>query len=163
MNKWTLILILIGLAVAGVINRDKISAYLGHKAGSIISSSTPEGAAGATPNPATDSIALARQRYPQLAVPNSQFNMHFVQLYNTTKNTDPYLLAQADWPMQLAERTARELGVGAITPTPPPTEMSTSSLNSRPVGWVGGTVAPSVQLPGLKGSALDQRPPAVHR
>ena len=158
MNKWTLILILIGLAVAGVINRDKISAYLGHKAGSIISSSTPEGAAGATPNPATDSIALARQRYPQLAVPNSQFNMHFVQLYNTAKTTDPFLLAQADWPMQLADRTARDLSITPLTPTPPPTDLSTSALNSRPAGWAGSTVAPSVQLPGLKGSALDQRP-----
>ncbi|WP_131989092.1 hypothetical protein [Chthoniobacter flavus] len=88
--------------------------------------------------------------------------MHFVQLYNAAKNTDPYLLTQADWPMQLAEHTALDLGVGAVTPTPRPTEMSTSSLNARPVGWVGGTVAPSVQLPGLKGSALDQRPPTYH-
>jgi hypothetical protein len=159
MNKWTLLLILIGLAVAGALNRDKIAAYLGQKTASI-DAATPEPTA--TPNPAKESIARARQRYPQLAIANSQFNMRFVQLYNTAKNTDPFLLAQADWPMQLADRTAHDLNITPVTPTPPPTDMSTSALNARPPGWAGSTVPPSVQLPGLKGSALDQRPPA-HR
>lgn len=160
MNKWTLLLILIGLAAAGMLNRDKITAYLNHQKITQGADATPD--ASATPNPAMASKDQARQRYPQLGIANSPFNQHFVQLYNAAKATDPNLLAQADWPMQLADRTAQDLNMVA-TATPPPTEMSTSSPNQRPPGYVGSTVPPSVQLPGLKGSALDQRPPSHHR
>lgn len=160
MNRWTLLLIVIGLAAAGILNRDKISAYLGQKStGDVVA---PTEVAAATPNPAKESIAIARNRYPQLGVPNSAFNQHFVQLYNAAKTTDPVLLAQADWPMQLADRTAHDLNLVATTPTPPPTDLSRSALNARPPSQAMSTVPPSVALPGLKGSALDQRPAPSH-
>ncbi len=157
MNKWTLLLILIGLGAAAALNRDKITAYLNHQ------KTTQDDVAldgASTPHPAQASKDLARQRYPQLGVANSPFNKHFVQLYNTAKATDPTLLAQADWPMQLADRTAHDLNMVA---TPTPTVISSNNaLDQRPLGFAGPTVVPTVQLPGLKGSSLDQRPPGRH-
>lgn len=158
MNKWTLLLVLIAVGVFGVLNRDKISAYLGAKPG------TPSETASATvapvtPHPAEDSIRKARQKYPALAVANSAFNKKFIELYNAKKEAEPAYLAAADWPMKLAEQTASALN-GPVPTYQPPTEMSSSALNDRPIGSVGPTKAPSVQLPGLKGSALDQRPPS---
>jgi hypothetical protein len=164
MNRWTLFLILIALGAVGMLNRDKISAYLKQGPTEVVSTDNPVVTdVNATPNPAKDSIEQARKVFPQLGVPNSVFNNRFVQLYNATKTSDPALLVQADWPMQLAERTAHDLNVAAVTPTPPPTELSVSALNARPPGLVGATVAPAIRLPGLKGSSLDQRPPAHNK
>lgn len=157
MNKWTLLLILIVLAAAGILNRDKISAYFGNKPPV---EAPPPVVVAATPNPAKESIEMARRRYPQLAVANSPFNVHFVDLYNTAKTSDPTMLTQADWPMKLADRTAHDL-TAAVTPQPSIDSLK-GALDGRPVGQVGSTVVPTVQLPGLKGSALDQRPPAGH-
>lgn len=159
MNRWTLLLILIVLAAVGMLNRDKISAYLGNKSAPVDVSEPV--LAVATPNPAKESVEAARKRYPQLGVPNSQFNLHFVQLYNAAKTSDPALLAQSDWPMQLADRTAHDLNIVTMT-TPSLTEVSRSVLDARPPSQAVATVAPSVQLPGLKGSSLDQRPASSH-
>lgn len=160
MNKWTLLLILIGLGALGMINRDKISGYLTHKtAETEDASGTP---AAVTPNPASESIAKARKTYPALAVPNSAFNKKFVELYNAKKQSDPAFLASAEWPMQLAQDTANALGA-AVSSYQAPTEVSKSALNARPPFFAGPTAVPSVQLPGLKGSALDQRPPERHK
>ena len=65
MNKWLLLLILIGLGVAGWMNRDRISELLGQHKEEEPAAATP--APVATPNPAPDSIALARKTYPALA------------------------------------------------------------------------------------------------
>ena len=156
MNKWTLLLILAGLGAVGMLNRDKISAYLANKSES--ADATP---AAGTPHPAQDSVAKARKAYPALAIANSPFNQKFVELYNAKKASEPEFLVAADWPMKLADETANALSAAGTT-FQPPTQASASSLNNRPPGFAGPTVAPSVQLPGLKGSALDQRPPGRH-
>ncbi len=157
MNNWLILLLLIGLGGAGWVNRDKISAYLGHK------NQVEEAPPPSTPNPAPDSIAQAKKMYPALAVANSPFNKRFVELYNGRKESDPEFLAAADWPMKLAQQAATEM-TGAAPSYQPPTEISSSQLNARPPGSApGSTVPPSVMLPGLKGSALDQRPPEKHR
>jgi len=158
MLKWFLLLIVIGLATAGWVNRDKVSDFFRHQFHA--DNPLPVFGAPATPNPAPESVAQARKAYPALAVANSPFNKKFVELYNNARQTNPELLTQSDWPMQLAARTARELS--SLVPSAiglPPTELSGSQLNARPPGSAPGyTVPPSVQLPGLKGSALDQRP-----
>jgi len=157
MNKWTLLLVLIGLGVFGALNRDKIAAYLGQKPSQESEASAT--VAPITPNPATDSIGKARQKYPALAVANSTFNKKFLELYNAKKESEPAFLAAADWPMKLADQAAGALNGPAPT-YQAPTEVSGSSLNDRPNNFAGPTRAPAVQLPGLKGSALDQRPPS---
>jgi hypothetical protein len=164
MNKWTLLLILIALAAVGMLNRDKISAYLGQKTEQTGDAAATPAAAPptATPNPAVESRATAARMYPAIAVPNSSFNVRFLQLFNATKTSDPASLAEADWPVKLAQQVAHDLNVAAITPTPPPTELSKSQLNARPISYAASTVPPSVQLPGLKGSSLDQRPATHH-
>jgi len=156
MNKWLFLLLLVGLGGAGWVNRDKISAHFGH--GTQVVDDTPEGPVG-TPNPASDSVAKAKKMYPVLAIANSPFNKRFVELYNERKKADPAFLVDADWPMKLAQQVATET-TGPAPSYQPPTEISSSTLNSRPPGSAPGyTVPPSVMLPGLKGSALDQRPP----
>lgn len=136
-----------------MINKDRISAYINNKP--LASDSDASTPAPTTPNPATDSIAQARKAFPALAVSGSPFNRKFVELYNAKKESEPKFLAAADWPMKLAQQTADTLGATSFQP---PTETSTSALNERP--YQSTTVAPAVQLPGLKGSALDQRPSA---
>ncbi|MDR3402877.1 MAG: hypothetical protein P4L99_10305 [Chthoniobacter sp.] len=161
MNKWLFLLLLVGLGGAGWVNRDKISAYLGHKTeqtDETASSALPT----ATPNPAVDSRAKAAKMYPALAIANSPFNKRFIELYNSRKGSDPAFLATADWPMKLAQQVATEAS-GSAPSYQPPTEISSSTLNSRPPGSAPAyTVPPAVALPGLKGSALDQRPPDKH-
>jgi len=155
--KWFLLIIVIALAAVSWTNRDKISSYVRHQ---LADSPTPAPGAPVTPNPAAESVAQARKAYPALAVANSPFNRKFIELYNNARLTNPDSLTSPDWPMLLAAQTARELS----SPIPsavglPPTELSGSPLNGRPLGSAPGyTVPPSVQLPGLKGSSLDQRP-----
>ena len=159
MIKWILLLIVIGLAATGWKYRDKVSdmvrQFQGHNTTLEAVTAPP-----ATPNPATESVAKARKAYPALALANSPFNRKFVELYNNAKQTDPEFLAQPDWPMQLAARTANELASPIPTATGlPPTELSSNQLNFKPASSSPAyTVPPSVLLPGLKGSALDQRP-----
>ena len=159
MNKWLFLLLVVGLAGAGWVNREKINAWMKSKP-TEAEVEIKEGAP-ATPNPAADSIAQARKAYPALAMQGSPFNIKFVQNYNALKISDPNFLAKADWPMRLAERTAHELTVdGPVAGGPPPSAVSGSQLNARPPGSSPGyTVPPSVKLPGLQGSSLDQRPP----
>jgi hypothetical protein len=158
MSKWLLLLVVIGLGVTCWVNRDKISTWVGSMRGTAVVS------AAATPHPATDSQAQAVKKYPSLGVQGSAFNQKFVQLYNVKRNAEPAFLAQADWPMQLADQAASEQGVVAAPPTPPPTQASSSVLNNRPSGFSApATVPPTVQLPGLKGSALDQRPSSYQK
>jgi hypothetical protein len=93
MNKWLLLLVVIGLAVAGWMNREMISRLLGHRS-AVEAPADDAGRALATPNPATESIALARRTYPALAVQGSVFNMRFVGYYNEVKAGNPDFLTR---------------------------------------------------------------------
>jgi hypothetical protein len=159
MNKWTLLLLVGALAAVAMLNKDKISAMLGGKSGDV-AEATP---APVTPHPSPDYVT-AKKAYPALNIANSPFNKKFVELYNNAKVANPALLAQVDWPMKISQQVAQILGPVPMAGGAPPTEASASQLNGRPPGSAPGyTVPPSVQLPGLKGSALDQRPPGRQR
>ncbi|HEY3902041.1 MAG TPA: hypothetical protein VGM54_25740 [Chthoniobacter sp.] len=155
MNKWLLLLVIIGLGVAGYLHRDTISGWLGHKTEA---PAADDAAPTVAQNPAKASSDLAVKTYPQLGVQGSPFNIRFVANFNQMKNTNPSFLAQPDWPMQLATRTAHDLGMlpgAGATPAPAP---FTSALDNRAYGN-GATPAPTPPLlPGLEGSALDQKP-----
>ena len=132
MNKSVLLLVVIGLAVAGWMNRETISGWVAQRSGGVTETDEPAPAAEpvtapatpavsvksaakpATPNPAPQAVAQARQTYPALATAGSPFNARFVALYNESKASNPNFLAGPNWPMQLAERTAKELGVAAM-------------------------------------------------
>lgn len=156
MNKWFLLLIVAGLAVAGWFNWDKITAFAVEKGyGKYLGaepSPTPAG-----PNPAAASQAQAQKAYPALAIPGSPFNKKFLELY---KASDPAFLTQPDWPMLLAERTAKELGGGAMPvpgrPTPPIVFSPPLGSALDPKHHTGATT------PAPGGTALDQKPPSKH-
>ena len=158
MNKWLLLLIVAALAVAGWFRRDQVMAFLASK-GALQAVGLPTPAPPfATPNPAPDSIALAKQAYPALGKEGSPFNRRFVALYNSLKESDPQFLAQPDWPVRLAERTAMELGGGAMPvpgmATPPVVVHLEGTALDKPAGRrpVSGTPSPD------GGSSLDQKP-----
>jgi hypothetical protein len=136
MKNVLLLLLVVGIPVAAWLNRGRIMALVTPLApgGEV----TSNGAApGLTPHPAKEARLAATNAYPALAVPNSPFNKKFLALYAEAQQREPELLARADWPLQLADRTAVALG-GARMPVP-------------------GTPEP-VRPSGLQGSALDKRP-----
>jgi len=156
MNKWLLLLIVAGLGVAGWLNRDQIEEFLKTKGYWNLQAKL----APATPNPALESVAMAKKTYPALGIANSPFNLRFVAHYNELKESDPNFLAQDNWPVLLAQRTADEMNATAMPPPAAPAPVATfqpSALDSKPLK-PGSTVPPTVQLPGLQGSPLDQRP-----
>jgi thioredoxin-related protein len=113
MSKLFLILVVVGLAVAGWLHREEITDWLSAKSTEVTrlsESIKPPG----TPHPAAEAVAEAKKIYPALARAGTAFNLRFVALYNEAKASKPNLLAQPGWPMQLAERTARELGVATM-------------------------------------------------
>lgn len=151
MKTLLLLLLMVGLVATGWHYREKIG--LGGRAAepgeeevdaSAVSSTSPPppspDAPPATPHPGTDSMALARRLYPALNMKDSAFRKQYEALYANAKAIEPELLARADWPIKLAERTTLKLG-GAPMPLPTPTR---PLLESGPSG--------------LQGSALDQRP-----
>lgn len=162
MNKWLLLLVVGGLAVAGWVNRDTISDWLGHKTAA--GEAPPEGATPpppVTPNPATASVELAKRTYPDLGVQGSAFNIRFVIDYNQKKASDPNFLGRPDWPMVLAAQTATELGggplpAGGMAPPYPGGPLGGTASNYRPLPY-GPTPTPGM-LPGLQGSVLDATP-----
>ena len=74
-----------------------------------------------TPNPATEAQLQAMRRYPALSTKNSPMNKAFLVAYNETKQTNPDLLTQSDWPLTLAARAASSLPPPPATPKPKPT------------------------------------------
>jgi len=125
MNKSILLLVVVGLAVAGWLHRETISGWMAQRTAgegpAEDASQSPEaGSPGnpvkpsVTPNPAAEAVAQARKIYPALAKAGSAFNLHFVALFNEMRVSNSALLAHSDWPIQLAERTAKELGGGAL-------------------------------------------------
>ena len=119
MNKWLLLLIVGGLAAVGWFHHETISEWVAQKTGRAIPSPELEqldkpGRPAATPNPAADSVAQARRIYPALAKAGSPFNLRFVALFKEMQASNPDFLAKPDWPIRLAERTAKDLGGAAM-------------------------------------------------
>ena len=73
-----------------------------------------------TPHPATESRRMAVTAYPALAIPGSEFNRTFLELYEEQKKHDPTALAVETWPMDLAHATAEVITTRHLTPTPKP-------------------------------------------
>jgi hypothetical protein len=76
------------------------------------------------PHPGTESMIIAKRTYPALAIQGSAFQQKFRVLHADVYANDPAFLAKPEWPLRLAERTARALGGGVMpvvgTPTPVP-------------------------------------------
>jgi hypothetical protein len=78
---------------------------------------TPAATVQATPAMTADAHAqavLAAQRaavarYPALGVAGSAFNRAFVEAYHRLRHTEPYYFDDAQWPLLLADETARDL------------------------------------------------------
>jgi protein disulfide-isomerase len=124
-NKSILLLLLIGVGVVGYLRRDTISELIKQRREQASSSSEgetlPAGSTApaiprppATPHPAQEAIAQARQAYPALAKGGSAFNLHFLALYNDARLHHPDLLVRPNWPIKLAEHTAKDLGGAAM-------------------------------------------------
>lgn len=139
------LLIMIGLLVAGWINRGSLSG-LGSKASTTAQETVsnlelPSPAAvlqrgmdgfgaSATPHPAREAQAQATALYPGIARANSSLNQKFVALYKEAQTSDPALLARPDWPIQLAERAVISLG-GAPMPQAPPANVNAAAEAPR--------------------------------
>jgi len=131
------LLLIIGLVVVGVMNRDKLRGLIGSSSTvDEIPMATPEPVPDthadstpppATPHPAKESQAQAVSVYPGLKIPNSALNKKFVALYADARRGDPAMLTRPDWPMKLAERAMVELG-GAPLPVPTPAPRGTGTL-----------------------------------
>jgi hypothetical protein len=143
MKNLFLLLLLIGLLAAGWHYRQTLQ---GFKPGTTTADSpvteAVQGTAAtpppATPHPAMESRATALKTYPGLGLQGSAFNKKFIELREKMERTEPAFLTQPDWPLRLAERTAKELGGAAMPP------VGTPSLLKGPSG--------------LQGSSLDQKP-----
>ncbi len=144
MKNFLRLVLIVGLLVAGWMNRhlltgktEKVDAEAAEEIATPAAPSPAPVAGVPTPHPATAARAAAVQTYPALKIPDSAFNKRFRSLYEEAQSRDPQFLADPNWPIKLAERTAVALGGGAlpVANTPPP-------------------VKPS----GLQGSALDKRP-----
>jgi hypothetical protein len=72
----------------------------------------------ATPHPATGARQHAVQLYPQLAVSGSTFNLTFLDLYQQASMQQAETLAQPDWPLVLAHKTATLLAERVAAPAP---------------------------------------------
>jgi hypothetical protein len=73
----------------------------------------------------TDPASAAKEAvrlYPALGLKDSAFNQTYLKLHREAAQKEPALLQQPDWPLTLAHRTARVLGVLPIDATPPPGE-----------------------------------------
>jgi hypothetical protein len=150
MKNVFLLLLVIGIPVAAWWHKDRLMAFVnpsappGEVAGEATTPSSGDrrSASGVpTPHPARDAQLAATKAYPALNNPNSAFNKKFLALYAETKSRDPHLLAAADWPLKIADRTAVALGGApmAVPSTPVPVEPS-----------------------GLQGSSLDKKPKPRH-
>src|SRR3954468_22813486 len=70
---------------------------------------TPEPVA--TPHPATGATETAIRLYSDLAKKDSPLNRTFREVYQSKKPTSPASLTRVDWPLNVADETARILGV----------------------------------------------------
>jgi thiol-disulfide isomerase/thioredoxin len=67
--------------------------------------------------------------YPALAKAGSPFNRKFIALFNEVRASDPDFLTRPNWPLLLAERTAKELG-GGVMPV-----VAAGQHSQRPAFW----------------------------
>lgn len=79
----------------------------------------PEPPPEVTPHPATGAKETAVKMYPALAVKGSTFNQTFLEIFEDNRKKNSFLLTDAQWPITLANQTARILGVKPWTPPPP--------------------------------------------
>ena len=132
------LLLIIGLLVAGWVNREKLHG-LGSGSSTFEATPTPTPALAAppasvaeqrppaTPHPAKESQEQAIKLYPALTHADSELHKKFAALYEDARRSNPDLLARPDWPMKLAERAMVGLG-GAPLPVPTPTPKSVKPL-----------------------------------
>jgi glutaredoxin-like YruB-family protein len=120
MKSFVSLIVVIGLAVAGWMNRDRLSG-LWTQADTASEDAVPNpGLPNAkdpapTPHPAREAQAQASARYPGLKLANSPLNLKFVALYKEAQSSNPALLSRPDWPLRLAEQAVASLG-GAPVP-----------------------------------------------
>jgi hypothetical protein len=84
-----------------------------HKQSEVAQSPNPS----PTPHPAKGAMRAAIQLYPDLVKKDSAFYLLFLDLLDHRKKTDPASLTQPDWPLDLAQETAKKLGVQPSTAT----------------------------------------------
>jgi protein disulfide-isomerase len=117
MSKWLLLIVGAGAAYMGWTYREPIRDWLIEKKAEILTvadKSIRSESMPATPNPAPAAVSRAREIYPALALAGSAFNLRFVALYNEAKIRNPRSLSKSNWPLELADRTARELGIRSV-------------------------------------------------
>ena len=74
-----------------------------------------------TPHPAKGAMMAAIQQFPDLGKKNTAFYLLFQDLLEQRKKTDPASLEQPEWPLDLAQQTAKKLGIQSNTAAPSPT------------------------------------------
>lgn len=137
MKNFFLLLILAGLIFAGWHFRGSLNPFSADEAlpsekstPSNPESRPPEPQGLPTPHPGTESMITAKKTYPALAIQGSAFQQKFRVLHAEAFANEPNFLAQPDWPLRLAERTAHALGGGVMpavgTPAPARTPMPIS-------------------------------------
>ncbi|MEP6671484.1 MAG: glutaredoxin family protein [Chthoniobacter sp.] len=122
MKTLPVLLLVIGLPLAGYLNRDRLSemwakhnaAVAGEDVSAEPAAAGAQRGAAVAPNPAKEAQTRATAIYPGLAIPNSALNQKFVALYKEAQASDPALLARTDWPLTLAERAVVALGGKAM-------------------------------------------------
>jgi glutaredoxin-like YruB-family protein len=113
MKNLVSLILVIGLVVAGWMNRDKFGGLWTQASTTLAEASSNLGlpnVARATPHPAREAQARATALYPGLARANSALNRKFIALYKEAQSTDPALLSDPEWPLRLAERAIVSLG-----------------------------------------------------
>ena len=95
-----------------------------------------------TPHPAVAAKLVAKRLYPDLEEKGSEFHTAFVERYEHQKATNPRLLTELNWPVDIAHQTARLLGVepkslnpvatpAPSTPAPPASSLSRGAYDQR--------------------------------
>ena len=123
-------LIIVGLLAVAFVNRERLAAVFGRSPTvaevppepepvPVTPEPEPPKPPAPTPHPALEAQQKAKQLYPGITIPNSALNKKFVSLYNETQQNNPALLAQADWPLQLAERAVVAMGGQPLARTTP--------------------------------------------
>jgi glutaredoxin-like YruB-family protein len=121
-----------GLLVAGWMNRDKLGGLWAQAGPTLEQATSSLGLRGVpTPHPARTAQAQALAIYPGLARADSELNRKFVAFYKQAQVSDPALLAQSDWPLQLAERAVVSLGAAPLARSTPVERSAAASLPQR--------------------------------
>jgi glutaredoxin len=110
----SLIVVAAAVAVASM-NREKVVVVWAQAAPALQQAKSSFGLRAApVPHPAREAQAQALAIYPGLARPDSELNRRFLAFYKEARANEPALLAQPDWPLQLAERAMVSLGAAPL-------------------------------------------------